>query len=1300
MSSNKVRSIQKNGNTLAFCQVGGVSFFDGSNWSSITTSIINQNEVRDFVWASNGKMYIPTLWNGLYEVWGPNYLNTTSDFNSFTSNNSSIPSDAFFCAEQDSQGKIWLGSEGQGVIIKDDTNYSQYTTANSGLLNDTIYDIAFRNNKVFFGTHRGLSILDSAGSWVNLPNYSDGTNGLWNPHCLDLFFDNNNNLWVGTYYGLSKWDGDTSFTTYLSSNGLLSDWVKKITQDAAGNIWLACDGGISKFDGTSFTNYTSAGSIATLPYSDVNCLEFDNNNNLWVGTEEHGVMRYNGNIWTVYNTSDGMPYANQVFSIGEDSQGGLWVSCIQQYFMSSDYAYGRYYNGQWNSFTPKTATGEKIGIKGYGQLLDDNGRHWITTTDKGVAVETNGVWQIFSTSNSSLPVNSCRSVSQGANGDVWVCTTAGLVKFNSQLNMTVYTSSNGLANNNVYDVVKDYSNNIWVSTVDGLSKFNGTTWITYDSNDYNIPNNVVYRLAVDGDSNLWISFYGQGLVKYDGATWTHYNMSNSALTSNYYYDLIVDHNKDLIACSANFGISKLLNGKWINYVDYQHTKYGTNPNGYSSVFEASDGHIYCGDWDFGLAKLTVCDNFSQQISVLGDSTICQGDSAVLQANNSLGLTYNWFKNNNKINGENNASLTVKTSGSYYAYIVDTIYGCVTNTNPKNILVNPTNFSLKFTANDSVLVSSPFNVNFQNQTPQMVNYSFDWSFGDGYTSTYYHPFHQYQYNGSYTVKMRATHNLTGCKSEIEKPNFIIVSGGTSCNVTAQISPAGTATICNNDSLLLTANSGTGYSYQWVHNGIIIPGANDSVFYAKNPGHYAVVIADAICSAISQPFVLTNYPAITPQILSNGTITPCSNDSTKLSLSAFYTNYNWSTGETTPSIWVKSTGYYYVDVMDQFGCSQTSQPYQLNNSYLQPPGICIIGVDSASGKNRIIWERQNTNLIDSIVVFRETIIAGVYNRIGSVPYQQAGIYIDSFADPTIRPWRYKLAAVDSCGALTLNSPLHKTIHLTINAGLNGAWNLLWNSYEGFNPPSYYIYRGNSTSAMQLLAQVPGNINSFTDLNPPSGTVYYQIEIIKTNGCYPDSLFAKANTNYNTSRSNSANNGNIAPIYLQANFSGNITSGQWPVQVSFNDNSTGNPTNWRWEFGDGNNSIEQNPNHTYNNSGLYTVSLKVCNGNICDTVIKTNYINVLPNGTVEISSEPQLIVYPNPGNGIFNLSLSNYNSGKINISVFNNIGQLVYLRDVEVQKEINTILNINHLSEGIYHLKIINENGFSINRKLIIR
>ncbi|MDD4372763.1 MAG: PKD domain-containing protein [Bacteroidales bacterium] len=49
------------------------------------------------------------------------------------------------------------------------------------------------------------------------------------------------------------------------------------------------------------------------------------------------------------------------------------------------------------------------------------------------------------------------------------------------------------------------------------------------------------------------------------------------------------------------------------------------------------------------------------------------------------------------------------------------------------------------------------------------------------------------------------------------------------------------------------------------------------------------------------------------------------------------------------------------------------------------------------------------------------------------------------------------------------------------------------------------------------------------------------------------------------------------------------------------------WLWDFGDGNTSTLQNPSHTYNNAGSYTVSLTIGNGTSTDTEIKTAYINV---------------------------------------------------------------------------------------------
>jgi PKD repeat protein len=53
-----------------------------------------------------------------------------------------------------------------------------------------------------------------------------------------------------------------------------------------------------------------------------------------------------------------------------------------------------------------------------------------------------------------------------------------------------------------------------------------------------------------------------------------------------------------------------------------------------------------------------------------------------------------------------------------------------------------------------------------------------------------------------------------------------------------------------------------------------------------------------------------------------------------------------------------------------------------------------------------------------------------------------------------------------------------------------------------------------------------------------------------------------------------------------------------VNFVDQSTGNPTQWEWDFGDGSRSTEQHPAHTYAEPGTYTVTLKVTNADGSNT------------------------------------------------------------------------------------------------------
>ncbi|MGB9928933.1 MAG: PGF-pre-PGF domain-containing protein [Methanosarcina sp.] len=97
-------------------------------------------------------------------------------------------------------------------------------------------------------------------------------------------------------------------------------------------------------------------------------------------------------------------------------------------------------------------------------------------------------------------------------------------------------------------------------------------------------------------------------------------------------------------------------------------------------------------------------------------------------------------------------------------------------------------------------------------------------------------------------------------------------------------------------------------------------------------------------------------------------------------------------------------------------------------------------------------------------------------------------------------------------------------------------------------------------------------------------------------------------------------IAPV---ANFTSNNTTGYKPLNVAFTDTSTGLPTAWEWDFGDGTISTIQNPVHEYSKAGTYSVILTAANEIGSNSIQKSNYITVLAQNPP--SDKPE-----EPGNG----------------------------------------------------------------------
>jgi PKD repeat protein len=95
--------------------------------------------------------------------------------------------------------------------------------------------------------------------------------------------------------------------------------------------------------------------------------------------------------------------------------------------------------------------------------------------------------------------------------------------------------------------------------------------------------------------------------------------------------------------------------------------------------------------------------------------------------------------------------------------------------------------------------------------------------------------------------------------------------------------------------------------------------------------------------------------------------------------------------------------------------------------------------------------------------------------------------------------------------------------------------------------------------------------------------------------------------------------------AGFTGEPTTGNAPLTVAFTDHSSGYPTSWNWNFGDGQESVQQNPVHTYWAGGEYTVTLTASNDYGSTSASKPYYVHVMPPLTAKFTADPKSGIAP---------------------------------------------------------------------------
>ena len=162
-------------------------------------------------------------------------------------------------------------------------------------------------------------------------NYSS-TNGLSQSEVNCVYMDHEGFLWIGTWFGLNRYDGkyfthynhETNNTTSISDNT-----IKAIAEDSKGNLWFAVyNAGMSvlPYHSTQFRNFKPSPGKKGLLSQYASALLVDRKDNVWLGTEE-GLSVYDQNTETFTNITVCPIHKDVLFvrSLYEDASGKIWI---------------------------------------------------------------------------------------------------------------------------------------------------------------------------------------------------------------------------------------------------------------------------------------------------------------------------------------------------------------------------------------------------------------------------------------------------------------------------------------------------------------------------------------------------------------------------------------------------------------------------------------------------------------------------------------------------------------------------------------------------------------------------------------------------------------------------------------------------------------------------------------------------------------------------------------------------------------------------------------------------------------
>lgn len=291
----------------------------------------------DNVWCGlqdkSGNLWFGTTGEGVYRYDGKLFYNYTIK--------DGLNSNAVYSILEDKSGYIWIGTT-DGVCRYDGKKITRIPITanffptnssnnyyNSQSTKNTVWSmLQDKSGKIWFGTGDGVYCYNGKSFSGFLQNERVINKQNLQLKMVDCMVeDNSGNIWFASgcppgMEGVCMYDGES--ITSFKPNG--DGWIRTIKEDKKGNLWF---GGRSRgnffYDGKNFTNFTEKVGIG-------NPVLVDKNGNIWFsGEEKLSTIESEGGIWCYdrktfknFSTKDGMSKYN-VWSMLEDREGNIWI---------------------------------------------------------------------------------------------------------------------------------------------------------------------------------------------------------------------------------------------------------------------------------------------------------------------------------------------------------------------------------------------------------------------------------------------------------------------------------------------------------------------------------------------------------------------------------------------------------------------------------------------------------------------------------------------------------------------------------------------------------------------------------------------------------------------------------------------------------------------------------------------------------------------------------------------------------------------------------------------------------------